>query len=697
MNRRKKSDAELMGSVEAYRSFDDDKFDPESLLNNLEAAIVNNFNFDVTSQFDEREIPRYANFFEFTRRGLNIELYPVQLKVIMQAYGEICPFCSDQKWVDTMFDQPMPEIMEHVVFTRFGRCPKCKQTRLDQIKQSRWYFPNRIVLLVGQRAGKNVVLGATSLYQDHLYLTLERDKNGERQRVAPYEYFDMPPTFVRQAFTGVTAQQAFDNIWYDRIVSMRNESPWYKSYFEFLNYHGQRLGQELFKISDTYISYHHKRMGSTIKAPDLRRLRGATRYFTGIDEICLFNAQAEMISRGKKVGDVAEVWKSFNNSLRTIRTEADRKMREGYYDVPQAISMDISSPFDVNDILSQHIRESRINPRIMAAHYATWEFNPKQTREALAEEFVSDPEAAWRDFGAIPPLANSPWMTDKKTVIGCVRQTPDPIYVTYRVAHGTNEQFGDSTTWLELDKTNLTQTAHVIGIDLGLDNNAFALSIGSLEAGNRIRIDCAFMLKPMARSKINLDKMFTQFIEPLAMRSNCVLLAYDHWNSISNVQHLRDAKIDARQYTLSPVDFALLRSDFTAGTISLPFAEYPLASLLERESSVDLVQTSYDKPHFSLVLQTLTVREIGGGKVVKPQNGDDDVFRSMAMAHHFVSDPDIKKRLMAGGLGNGTRGATTRTLGVITHASRGAGSSSAGGTVGRFMAVASRSTGRTSR
>jgi hypothetical protein len=119
-----------------------------------------------------------------------------------------------------------------------------------------------------------------------------------------------------------------------------------------------------------------------------------------------------------------------------------------------------------------------------------------------------------------------------------------------------------------------------------------------------------------------------------------------------------------------------------------------LASLLERESSVDLVQTSYDKPHFSLVLQTLTVREIGGGKVVKPQNGDDDVFRSMSMVHHFASDPDVKKRLMAGGLGNGQR-ASTRTLGVITYASRGVGSTGSTGTVGRFMAVAGRSTGRT--
>lgn len=436
-------------------------------------------------------------------------------------------------------------------------------------------------------------------------------------------------------------------------------------------------------------------MGSTVKAPDKRRLRGATRYFTSIDEICWFNNNLEA-AQEKRVGDVQEVWQSLNNSLRTIRTEADRMMREGIYDVPQALSVDLSSPFDVNDILSQHMREAQSNKRIMAAHYATWEFNPKQTQEALAEEFVKNPENAWRDFGAIPPLANNPWMPDKKAVIACVRQLPDPAYATYRVNKDVNSQFGDATQWLELDKISLGNTAHVIGLDLGLDNNAFALTIGSLDAGNKTRIDCCFMLKPFLGSKINLDKMFTQFIEPIVKRVNCVCIAYDHWNSIQNVQHLRDQKFDARQYTLVPADFLALRSDLTAAAISLPFAEYSLNSLLERDATVDIVQTSYDKPNFSLVLQTLTVREIGSGKVVKPRNGDDDVFRSMALCHKFVNDPDVKKLLVAGGMGNSHIG-SGRAIGSITHMSQGSSRSRTGGPsgkIGGFISIAGKSSRR---
>jgi hypothetical protein len=608
----------------------------------------------------------------------------------MHHYGEICMFCSDHHWAMNMYDQPMHEIMEHVIFMRYGRCPICKKTRLDMIKNRLWYFPNRIAMLIGQRAGKTMTLAMTSLYQDHLFLTFELEKNGEMQRVAPYEYYGMMPTFLRQAFTAVTAAQAFDNIW-DNIVSVRRESPWYNTYFEFLRYHGQKTGQELFKVSDTFISYHHKRIGSTIKSPHTGKLRGATRYMSGIDEICLFNSNMSE-AQEKKVGDVNEVWTSLNNSLRTIRTEADRLMREGRFDVPNAFSMDLSSPFDVNDILSQHLREARENKRITAAHYATWEFSPKYTQQGLAEEFIKNPENAWRDFGAIPPLANSPWITDKKAVISCVRSA-EPTYVTYRVVSGINEQFGDTTIWLELDKVNMGSNPHIIGLDLGLNNNAFALTIGSMEAGGKCRIDTAFMLKPNANSKINLDKMFTQFIEPLVKRVNAAVVVYDHWNSIQNVQHLRDQKIDARQYTLVPGDFSLLRSDLSSGNISLPFTEFPLNVLLERDASIDIIQTAADKPHFSLVLQTLTVREIGNGKVIKPKNGDDDVFRSMALVHRFSKDEEIVKKMQSGGFGPNSSKGTNRSLGVVSHAGRGnSGSSSSTGQVGSFLAVRGRST-----
>lgn len=320
-------------------------------------------------------------------------------------------------------------------------------------------------------------------------------------------------------------------------------------------------------------------------------------------------------------------------------------------------------------------------------------FNPKYTQESLAEEFVKNPEIAWRDFGAIPPLAMAPWISDVKAVINCVRQVPDPNYLTYRTRTETNN-FGDSTIWFELDKVNLAGAGRLITIDNGLTNNAFGCCIGSLLPGNKVRIDAAFMLKPTTGSKINLDKMFTDFVQPLAKKIGAVAVIYDHWNSIQNVQNLRDTGTDARQHTLTAHNFAALKSAIFSQTISLPFTEFPLNSLLDRSSDTDLVSTSQDKPHFSLVLQTLTVREIGGGKVVKPKYGDDDVFRTMALAHAFCVDPEMMVLLQRGGLGQGQAG-PRRAIGAISHMKSGSSmaSGSASGKVNSFMHVRTRGRG----
>jgi hypothetical protein len=95
--------------------------------------------------------------------------------------------------------------------------------------------------------------------------------------------------------------------------------------------------------------------------------------------------------------------------------------------------------------------------------------------------------------------------------------------------------------------------------------------------------------------------------------------------------------------------------------------------LLSRSSEVDLVQTAQDKPHFSLVLQTLTVREIGNGKVVKPKYGDDDVFRTMALCHRFINDPEIQQALVRGGMGMSGKTTSTRSVGMVRTASQGYG------------------------
>ena len=57
-------------------------------------------------------------------------------------------------------------------------------------------------------------------------------------------------------------------------------------------------------------------------------------------------------------------------------------------------------------------------------------------------------------------------------------------------------------------------------------------------------------------------------------------------------------------------------------------------------ADVDLVQISQTRPGFALLLQTLTVRQIGN-RLVKPLHGDDDIFRTAMLALKFLYDPEI--------------------------------------------------------
>jgi hypothetical protein len=180
--------------------------------------------------------------------------------------------------------------------------------------------------------------------------------------------------------------------------------------------------------------------------------------------------------------------------------------------------------------------------------------------------------------------------------------------------------------------------------------------------------------------------MWTDFVFPLVKASKAVIVVYDHWASIQHVQQLRDIGVDARQHTLTPLNFNAMRASIFSGTVSYPFTEFSLAPILDRSADVDLIATAQDKPNFSLALQTLTVREVGGGKVVKPKYGDDDVFRTAALVHAMVADPDVAKKLILGGLANGLQQAR-RTMGFVNGLSSGATPSGGNGRIAHMRSM----------
>lgn len=650
----------------------DGEFDPGAYL---ESLIEKKLDQRLLNEIDEREIPRAANFVEFCygKNFLNFKPLPRAIQVASSLFGEFCPFCSDVEVMNNMYDQSIDEIYDRVVFTRFGRCPKCKKTRIDFVRHRKWWVPDRLVAVIGQRAGKNIMLSQMSLYHLHRFLTLELDG----RRVAPYDYFGLAPVPLRMTFTAVTLGQAMDTIW-GPISGMFEEAPWFQEYGKFLTYQGKIKGAELYAYNTTFVAYKNKRMDMACRAPDQRKLRGSTRIGYGIDEICWFDAKAEEKSKGadKVLGSVADIDTSLSNSLKTIRQAAKKRFIAGDYDVPTGYSFHISSPCHANDIGMMELREARSNIFVSAWNFPTWEFNPEfKSQDDFRADYLKDPVKAERDFGALPPLTLSPWITDPRPVIVSARQQPDQPILNFSKKSEVNP-FGETTTWLHLESIRDASTPRILAIDNGRVNNAFAMAFLSVQKGVP-RVDECYMLKPDESQGItvNLSKIFEDFIYPITQKMNIVVGLYDQWNSDQNITKLRDEGKDWRKYSLKPDDFDFIRGKLQMSEISFPYAEFDLNVFLKSDSAeLDLVHLSLAKPNFALILQTLSVRQVGA-RLRKPLYGDDDVFRAAALGMKHLYDEEIRKKL---GYVTGKPAVdNNRSVGLVSYAMR-SGSSPSG-------------------
>lgn len=596
---------------------------------------------------DERlDVPRATSFMEFCHSPsfLNFAPFPRQLQIASHLLGEICYFCSDQDMMYQMFDQSLSEITDKVVFTRYSRCPKCQKTRFDFLQHQKWYFPETLIGVIGQRSGKNYLLAQLACYQLHRFLTFEID--GER--VTPHKYLGLGPGMLTMTFTAATLGQAMRNVW-NVLQPMIQSSPWFQEYFKYLKYHGNKIGEELLVNNNTFLRFRNKLIDVSCQAPNQSTLRGATRFGFGMDEICWHDVkQEESKASASVLGSVKDVYIALFNSLKTVRNAAATRMRAGDYDVPTGYDWNISSPCHANDIGMQMYRSADTNKRVCGVNYATWEFNPefKNGKADFASEYATLGEVeSDRNFGAIPPLTVSPWIVDPKPLLLCVRPKQDIPIVSFDF-RTEKSVFGEQTAWYEIKSVNDATTPLVLSIDNGYSNNAFALTLSSIGKNGFPYINQCLMLKPQEGAfVVNLAYMWDRLIYPLICKANVTLILYDRWNSLQNIQTLQNEGKDARQYSLTPKDFELFRRKLMNQEVSYPFSEYtPKVFLDNSAADVDLVQVSLTKPGFALLLQSLTVRQVGN-RLHKPLHGDDDIFRTAMLALKFLYDEEIAKRL----------------------------------------------------
>lgn len=593
---------------------------------------------EIAGKLDTRDFKKSPNFLAHCLDRIEIEPYPRQLQIGLVLFCEICPACSNPDYFN-LFDQSLDNIMDNLAITEWGICPRCGKNRFQIIEENDWlHWHNELVGVAGQRSGKTELNQMLCSYLWEWYTFLPG---------IPSQTFGLSKTTkLSMTFVAITFKQAKDTLWDPFLGSIRNNS-WLHRYHKYIEEKSEELGiPEQIRIEDTFIVYNHKNLRAIPTGPDKRINRGYTRFEFSIDELGWFTGGEHAVKLNPD-----EVYKALSNSLKTIRIAVNslkRKQKE-FVDIPQAFSINISSPRASRDGIMRLLYQSRKIPSMYAFHFPTWEMNPNTRREDFEDEFAKDPKAAQRDFGAFPPLIDSPYITSILYIRERYEKASYRNAIKYKTTllrkkSKTGESFFTSA---RIAKTKFSGRPMVIGIDAGYSGNSFGLVCASLNLDFKVDIEGVLEIMPSGSTPVNFNYTYENVISPLIAENDIVVVVFDRWQSI-DLSHriLDDFGIEAIRYSLRYADFDLNRQRFLGGQVILPKPEVKDWDQI-MESVPDYPESMTDRPVSHFYLQWATVQD-SGRRVEKSQDFEDDVFRASQLAITYALDENLVPLMLSG-------------------------------------------------
>jgi len=655
------------------------------------------------SIFTEQSFPVAENIIDWCRNskflGFSGELRPRQYQVLSKFFGDVCYLCSDTHYVHNVpVDDSINNVIDRFVLLKHGVCPKCRRNRTEMLSDwtadSRFatyndHFddnvlirpvpPNEFCGVWGQRSGKSYTVATFATpYVLHRYLALP----------SPARYFNRPANVLFQAvFVAPTIYQVEDNLW-DPFREVYESSPWFKEVRNFMKDEGKRLGVELYHAPKRSIFFPSKRIIIHIQAASAITLRGATRICASLDELGWFNT-TEDGKRRAGIKDGTEVFNALENSLVTVRSQANKRRRDlNDYNALDGYMFNISSPTSVADPIMLRAAAAPSSPRMLYTHYATWEVNPDEDEATIKEQKSSDPVSLMRDFYAIPPRALSPFFPSPELVKELVLNDSElePLF-TYVIE---KESRIDEVSVLRPVLKNLRAdlfNARVLAIDNGEKRDSFALCLARYDPVSDSLVYEEFLeVAPYKGFHVDLAWCYNELIVPLVQAFEPVHVVFDRWQSAFQIHDLRNNyNVHAEQYTLKWKDYDEFSHGLHDVKVRLPTPEMDPDELLKMRTVA--LRSAYPRAHFQLQLTTV---EQFGRKIVKPENGTDDLFKSAVLCHAQIvkhKDEYIKhsfgsasRRVARGGTAGVFRGASARGM------SSGRGSLTGASTVGKAAA-----------
>lgn len=588
---------------------------------------------------DDSAIPKKPNFFRFCTDadGLNVEPYPMQVIVASRLYNDICPHCSNNKYLlnPKVSDPDYRHIRKNLVFYEHGVCPNCGSTRAKDLNAGLLNPWNQLAAAVGQRSGKSALASFIYCYHLHWLLKLQN----------PAKVYGLPPSQVLQAsIVAVSMAQAVETLWMP-VFNLLTDAPWHKAYHALLKQHQDKTGEEAYRLNDTFVVYKHRRLEIRPQSPSVKTLRGRTRYQGGIDEIAYLDLNIE--ESGNKVKMNAKgVNGAIDRSLLTVRNAATRLTKQGYPDIPTGINISISSIADMRDMIMFLYNRSLHSKTILGYKAATWEFNPNIHRDdpEMVEAFEADPVAAARDFGSVPPVAINAFFSRFSRIEPCFSGKRNGI-----LYHYIRKRQADSSyiRGIKIDRIRAGWRPSVLAFDGGYTNNSFAFACGSITDDGQYSIDLIGEVIPRTDVPVSFRSVLDDAFSVIFEKRNVQLVVSDRWQNIKMMQDIQeDYGITTQAHRLTYGEMVATRERMWDGQVILPNLDISPEDVLTR-SEEDYPHCFDGDPMAHLVLQLQTIRDTGAD-VVKGTKLTDDLWRCISLCITYLADADVQAEFLSG-------------------------------------------------
>ncbi len=657
----------------------------DAIAADLDSSVFSDDGFDPAPNVIEWcRNPKYLNS--------DKDLFAKQIEVLVHFFKDVCYFCSDAEYIhNTPVDAVPGEVLDRITLLHHGVCPDCKRNRIEMLdewskdpkfdqfnshleastrQKVRPVPPNEFVGVWGQRSGKSITVSSFLLtYILHRYLAIPS--------LARY-YNQVENAIFEMAFVAPTMDQANRNLWLP-FRHAYDSAPWFREVRDHIKDEGKRLGLQLYRAELTFILFVNKRLSLQMMAGNSATLRGGTRVGCAVDELGWFNSKATMGKGGSRDG--REVFQSLSNSLRTVRTQADmyRRKRLRDYNSLDGYMVNIGSPSSIADPIMERGSVAAVNPRIYYTHFPTWDFNPNESEELICEEFAGDQERLMRDFYGIPPKAVSPFLSEDMHLKDLVSKEEPNLFVC---EIKKKESLGGDIVMrpVAANVHGDVHTPRVFAVDNGETKNSFAMAVGRYyPEHDGVLIENLIEVAPHDDMRVDLAWSYDNFIVPLIKAFYTHTVCYDQWQSSHAIHDLRtNQRVNAEKYSLTPKDFKNFKEDLYASRIWFP----PLEEDPEEILKLANLSMRARSPRAHLLAQLETVNQFGN-RVVKPDVGNDDLFRTVVLLHRCIK-ADIKTFRKKTKIGLRGHAGAPGTVGIF---------SSRGGTVGAGTGLQRRARG----